>query len=136
MTEWKAEMPEVHGAHVATCDAMAVRRLVDAANEELAKVRAERDEARAEVQALGALGPQIHSVAAMHFEACSERDAALARVRNVEALLSLNGCDCDCDHSAEEHDEDCDRCFACQVQAALDGKDRYPLPEPPKEGAR
>ena len=133
MTEWKAEMPEVHGAHVATCDAMAVRRLVDAANEELAKVRAERDVWRVREQGLADTVAERNETLE---RVRAERDAALVRVRNVEALLSLNGCDCDCDHSAEEHDEDCDRCFACQVQAALDGKDRYPLPEPPKEGAR
>ena len=98
MTEWKAEMPKERSyddgrdgygyacvAHA--CLADDVSTLVTRANEELDKVRAERDEARAEVQALGALGPQIHSIAAMHFEACSERDAALARVRELENTL-------------------------------------------------
>lgn len=39
----------------------------------------------------------------------------------VGAVLSDNGCDCDCGHDPESHNENCERCLACRVQAALDG---------------
>lgn len=42
------------------------------------------------------------------------------RIRAVCKLLSQNGCDCDCDHHYEEHDDDCERCLACRIGAALD----------------
>lgn len=57
MTEWKAELPEVHESRVANCDAMDVNTLVTRANEELAKVRAERDAALAQVRGLTELRP-------------------------------------------------------------------------------
>jgi hypothetical protein len=37
----------------------------------------------------------------------------------VGALLAEVGCDCDCDHDFEGHDEACERCLACRVEAAL-----------------
>lgn len=52
MTEWKAELPEVHESRVANCDAMDVNTLVTRANEELAKVRAERDAALEKLRGL------------------------------------------------------------------------------------
>lgn len=39
----------------------------------------------------------------------------------VGDVLSANGCDCDCGHHYEEHDDDCERCVGCRVEAALDG---------------
>ena len=45
--------------------------------------------------------------------------AALVR-RQIGAVLAANGCDCDCGHSSDEHDDDCDRCLACRVEGALD----------------
>jgi len=30
-------------------------------------------------------------------------------------LISNEGCSCECDHSQDEHDDDCQRCFACNV---------------------
>lgn len=45
--------------------------------------------------------------------------AALVR-RQVGVVLAANGCDCDCGHSSDEHDDDCDRCLACRVEGALD----------------
>ena len=42
-------------------------------------------------------------------------------VARVDDMLSKNGCDCDCDHDAESHDDDCERCLACRVDAALHG---------------
>ena len=35
------------------------------------------------------------------------------RIERVNHFLSANGCDCECDHSAEDHDDDCARCVAC-----------------------
>ena len=41
------------------------------------------------------------------------------RLERVSSLLAHNGCDCPCDHHHEEHDDDCERCLACQIGAAL-----------------
>ena len=38
----------------------------------------------------------------------------------VKLLLGKNGCDCACDHDAESHDFDCDRCLACRISWAID----------------
>jgi len=47
-----------------------------------------------------------------------------ARIAAVNRLLSENGCDCECDHACEDdHEEDCERCLACRIDAALNGKD-------------
>jgi hypothetical protein len=45
-----------------------------------------------------------------------------ARIAAVNHLLSQNGCDCECDHDAESHDDTCERCLACRIDAALNGK--------------
>lgn len=42
-----------------------------------------------------------------------------AQVAALRALLEWNGCECACGHHHEEHDDDCDRCFACQASAVL-----------------
>lgn len=45
------------------------------------------------------------------------------RITAVNDLLSANGCDCECDHAIEDdHEEDCERCLACRIDAALNGK--------------
>ncbi len=44
-----------------------------------------------------------------------------ARLIAVGELLSREGCSCECDHDSESHEADCDRCFACRVEAALFG---------------
>lgn len=66
-------------------------------------------------------GPTHHAGCACHE---ARRDAELARARAfmnaVGELLEQNGCDCDCDHHPDEHDDDCERCLACLIQAALD----------------
>ena len=41
------------------------------------------------------------------------------RVEAAGSLISQVGCDCPCDHDAESHDADCDRCFACRISDAL-----------------
>ena len=42
------------------------------------------------------------------------------RVGAVKLLLEKNGCDCACDHDAESHDSDCDRCLACRISWAIE----------------
>ena len=41
------------------------------------------------------------------------------RIERVNHFLSANGCDCECDHSAEDHDDDCARCVACVIDGLL-----------------
>jgi hypothetical protein len=48
----------------------------------------------------------------------------LELVRREVALLSMNGCDCECDHHVDEHDGECTRCLACLVQLSLNGEAR------------
>jgi len=45
-----------------------------------------------------------------------------ARIAAVNDLLSQNGCDCECEHHRDEHDDTCARCLACRIDAALNGK--------------
>ena len=48
----------------------------------------------------------------------------VARTDAVNRLLSANGCDCECNYTCEDgHDENCERCLACRIDAALNGKD-------------
>lgn len=49
-----------------------------------------------------------------------------ARLGRVATILEDNGCDCECGHDPDGHDEDCERCFACQIDDCLAGwrKDR------------
>jgi hypothetical protein len=37
----------------------------------------------------------------------------------VAELLGKNGCDCDCGHDSESHNEDCDRCLACRIARVI-----------------
>jgi hypothetical protein len=41
------------------------------------------------------------------------------KLDDVRAILEQNGCDCECDHHHEEHDDDCELCLACQVGSAV-----------------
>lgn len=41
--------------------------------------------------------------------------AAEDRLDAVRQLLSANGCDCDCEHGSEDHEDDCERCLACRI---------------------
>jgi hypothetical protein len=46
-------------------------------------------------------------------------EAVIERVGNV---LAAHGCDCECAPTCgTEHDDDCDRCLGCRVEAALRG---------------
>ena len=49
------------------------------------------------------------------------RDAG-DKIDLITGILARNGCDCDCDHSAEEHDDDCERCLACRIAHVLEGE--------------
>lgn len=83
-------------------------------------------------------GPARRAEAPCH--TCDANDAALAildasvsasadgvraledarkKLAQVVALLEKNGCDCECDHHPEEHDDDCERCIACRIGSIL-----------------
>lgn len=66
-----------------------------------------------------AAGQGEHNVLALidHYQANS-MDAD-ARLRTVRTLLEDNGCDCPCEHHWEEHDDDCERCLACDISEAV-----------------
>lgn len=52
-------------------------------------------------------------------EALAERDEATAKLGTVAKLLVANGCDCECGYDSEGHDDDCERCLACKISAAI-----------------
>jgi hypothetical protein len=53
-------------------------------------------------------------------EALREAVGEKVRLRNaVGKILERNGCDCECDHTHEEHDATCERCLACRISDAL-----------------
>lgn len=52
-------------------------------------------------------------------EAEDERAGATAKLVAVAKLLEENGCDCECDHCWEYHDETCERCLACLIEEAI-----------------
>lgn len=37
----------------------------------------------------------------------------------VRSLLAWNGCDCECDHDPESHDDTCELCLACRIDGAV-----------------
>ena len=43
------------------------------------------------------------------------------RLAAVRSLLEDHGCDCECDCAWESHRDDCDRCLACRIAAAVGG---------------
>lgn len=42
-----------------------------------------------------------------------------ARTSAIGGLLGENGCDCDCEHHPDEHDDECELCLACRIDAVL-----------------
>lgn len=52
-------------------------------------------------------------------EVMDDRDRLLSKIEAAGTVISNNGCDCPCDHDAESHDEDCERCLACRISAVL-----------------
>ena len=53
-----------------------------------------------------------------------EREWLLSKIEAVGVLIGKNGCDCDCDHDVESHDEGCERCLACRISETLWGHER------------
>lgn len=54
----------------------------------------------------------------------SEGNMLVRKFAAIGEMLSKNGCDCECDHALDEyHEEECERCLACRIDAALNGKD-------------
>lgn len=41
------------------------------------------------------------------------------KLNRIAALIVVEGCNCACDHHHEEHDDDCERCLACLINAVL-----------------
>ncbi len=45
-----------------------------------------------------------------------------AAIEQVCCVLAAHGCDCECaPMCGTEHDDDCERCLGCRVEAALRG---------------
>lgn len=102
-----------------------------------AEMRAERlfrdralvdDRARIAAQILiaevGAEGPMnvddVAKAAAIFIRGQSARATrSMSKFAAVAKLLVANGCDCECAHHYEDHDDDCERCLACKVSAAI-----------------
>lgn len=55
----------------------------------------------------------------------NERDrlwrSAEDKLDAIVVLLKNDGCSCDCEHHSMEHDDDCERCLACQINSVLLG---------------
>lgn len=56
-----------------------------------------------------------HLYLAAHRRSRSRGDA----IDRIGSLLSEHGCDCECDHSIEDHDDGCERCLACRIGNVL-----------------
>jgi hypothetical protein len=88
-------------------------------------MRRERDEALAEAERWR----NAHHEANIRLQAhdCGEEHARMlgyfvelqGRVEAAGEVIAENGCDCPCDHDAESHDEQCERCLACRISHAL-----------------
>ena len=74
------------------------------------KAMAERDEA---IEGTGKMRDALRAAEKRELEALEELDEATAILVAVAKLLMANGCD------SEGHDDDCERCFACKVSAAI-----------------
>lgn len=48
----------------------------------------------------------------------------LARIELVNEVLEKSGCGCECGHHKDEHDDDCERCIGCRIEAVLRGAPR------------
>lgn len=44
-----------------------------------------------------------------------------ARLEAVADVLRANGCDCECGCDSDGHDDDCDPCLGCRIEAAMRG---------------
>jgi hypothetical protein len=45
-------------------------------------------------------------------------DGDRAKLSRVGELLAANGCNCECEHAWDDHD-DCERCLACRISEAI-----------------
>lgn len=64
-------------------------------------------------------GPDEGSWSVFAEKVAAERDDAEAKLASIGQLLAQNGCDCSCDHHADEHNNDCALCLACRIGHVL-----------------
>jgi hypothetical protein len=48
----------------------------------------------------------------------AEREEVAGALKRMCDVIADDGCSCDCDHDSEGHDDDCDRCLGCRIDAA------------------
>lgn len=53
------------------------------------------------------------------FESYGVSLGAQDKLDRIARLLEVHGCDCACDHRADEHDADCAVCFPCRISEVL-----------------
>jgi len=103
-------------AELAEEAANGLREALRAAEKRELQSLAELNEREADVETL-----QTH--VEVQREALQKTSKAVAKLvvpmTKIEELLEENGCDCECDHCWEDHDEDCERCLACLIDAAI-----------------
>lgn len=89
------------------------------------QIRRDRDEYRVTAAEIGAMGAAYRAATGDDFYTVARLRADLAEARArldaVGEVLSANGCDCPCECSASEHDDDCSRCLACRIDRAAFG---------------
>jgi len=97
-----------------------MREALRAAEKRELEALAELNEREADVQTL-----QTHIE--VQREALQKTSKAVAKlvvpITKIEELLTENGCDCECEHCWEDHDEDCERCLACRISMAIQKED-------------
>jgi hypothetical protein len=49
----------------------------------------------------------------------SALEREMERQFRVGVVLAESGCDCGCGHHYDDHDDDCERCLGCRVEAAM-----------------
>ena len=102
----------------------------------MAKMReALRAAEKRELQALAELNEREADVKTLQThievqrEALQKTSKAVAKlvvpVTKIEELLTENGCDCECEHCWEDHDEDCERCLACRISMAIQKEENH-----------
>ena len=47
---------------------------------------------------------------------------AQQKLDRICKLLSANGCECECGHHYEDHDDDCERCLACLIDEVVSAR--------------
>ena len=51
-------------------------------------------------------------------EAEAKLEEAEARLRVIRGLVEANGCDCECGHDFDDHENTCEECLACRIGLA------------------